>query len=381
MITTWRYILLVLVFILGLHFILTVSHEAYGNATSISRLLGTDKTPSQKTHNVVPDKYHWPDKNATFVHDRRANATIVMLARNGDLSGVVKSLKQMEDRFNKRFRYPYVFLNEEAFTDEFKQRVTELTDATVEFGVIPHDHWYQPAWIDEEKASAAREQMAKNNVIYGGSLPYRNMCRFNSGFFFRHELLAKYKYYWRVEPDITFFCDLDFDPFLFMQDNEKTYGFTITLPEYGETIETLWQTVTDFVKQNPDLIASNNGMGFLSDDNGLTYNRCHFWSNFEIADLDFWRGEAYMKFFEHLDKAGGFYYERWGDAPVHSIGAALLVPKEKLHFFREVGYRHEPFQHCPTDDVHKRGKCWCDPQDNFDYHWYSCMPKYDRLFE
>ena len=46
-----------------------------------------------------------------------------MLARNGDLAGVVKSLKQMEDRFNKRFRYPYVFLNEEAFTDKFKECV------------------------------------------------------------------------------------------------------------------------------------------------------------------------------------------------------------------------------------------------------------------
>lgn len=33
------------------------------------------------------------------------------------------------------------------------------------------------------------------------------------------------------------------------------------------------------------------------------------WSNFEIGDLDFWRGEAYTKYFEHLDKKGGFYYE------------------------------------------------------------------------
>lgn len=33
------------------------------------------------------------------------------------------------------------------------------------------------------------------------------------------------------------------------------------------------------------------------------------WSNFEIADMDFWRGETYMSFFEHLDQAGGFYYE------------------------------------------------------------------------
>jgi alpha 1,2-mannosyltransferase len=198
-----------------------------------------------------------------------------MLARNTDIQGVVKSVKQMEDRFNKRFRYPYVFLNEEPFTDTFMTRVARLTDATVEFGLIPPAHWHQPDWIDEEKASAARETMANNNVIYGGSLPYRNMCRFNSGFFFRHELLAKYKYYWRVEPDVTFFCDLDFDPFLYMQDHEKVYGFTISLPEYGETIETLWKTVREFMEQNPDLIAPNNGMDFLSDDGGVTYNRCH----------------------------------------------------------------------------------------------------------
>ncbi|KAH9063423.1 glycosyltransferase family 15 protein [Lactarius vividus] len=387
MITPWRYLILILSLVLGLHFILTVSHEAYGNATSLSRLLGTSTststsktTPPETSSKDVPEQYHWP-VNSTFVLDRRANATIVMLARNGDLQGVVKSVKQMEDRFNKRFRYPYVFLNEEPFTDQFKERVAGLTDALVEFGLIPPEHWHQPDWIDEEKASAARDAMAKNNVIYGGSLPYvqRPVC---IGIGVGHELLAKYKYYWRVEPDVTFFCDLDFDPFLYMQDHEKVYGFTISLPEYGETIETLWSTVREFMKENPDLIAPDNGMGFLSDDGGLTYNRCHFWSNFEIADLDFWRGEAYMKYFEYLEKAGGFYYERWGDAPVHSIGAALLAPKDKLHFFHDIGYRHEPFQHCPVAASHKRGKCWCDSQqDNFDYHWYSCLPKYDRLFE
>lgn len=33
------------------------------------------------------------------------------------------------------------------------------------------------------------------------------------------------------------------------------------------------------------------------------------WSNFEIADMDFWRGEAYTAFFNYLDRTGGFYYE------------------------------------------------------------------------
>ncbi|KAI0062270.1 glycosyltransferase family 15 protein [Artomyces pyxidatus] len=380
MMTPMRYVVLVLCVIVSLHFILTVSHEAYGNATSISHLLAGQKKVDD-SHYAVPDLYHWPDNSTYRVQDRRANATIVMLARNSDLKGVVKSMKQMEDRFNKQFRYPYTFLNEEPFTDKFKETITELTNAPVEFGLIPREHWYQPDWIDEAKASAAREDMVKNNVIYGGSLPYRNMCRFNSGFFYRHELLSKYKYYWRVEPDVTFFCDLDYDPFLFMQDHGKVYGFTIALPEYVETIPTLWNTVKDFIKKNPDVIPADNAMDFLSDDKGDTYNRCHFWSNFEIADLDFWRGEAYSKFFDHLDAAGGFYYERWGDAPVHSIGAALLAPKDKLHFFHDVGYRHEPFQHCPRSESHKNGKCWCSLDDeNFDYHWYSCLPKFDRLF-
>jgi alpha 1,2-mannosyltransferase len=50
-----------------------------------------------------------------------------------------------------------------------RRRLTELTDATVEFGLIPPHHWHQPESIDEAKASAAREDMEKNNVIYGGT--------------------------------------------------------------------------------------------------------------------------------------------------------------------------------------------------------------------
>lgn len=73
--------------------------------------------------------------------------------------------------------------------------------------------------------------MAKDGVIYGGSESYRHMCRFNSGFFYEQEPLLKYDFYWRVEPGIDMYCDIDFDPFLLMQANNKTYGFTIAL--YG----------------------------------------------------------------------------------------------------------------------------------------------------
>lgn len=46
---------------------------------------------------------------------------MVMLARNSDLDNAVRSVRRIQDRFNEKFQYPWVFLNEEPFTDEFKQ--------------------------------------------------------------------------------------------------------------------------------------------------------------------------------------------------------------------------------------------------------------------
>ncbi|KAJ6547579.1 glycosyltransferase family 15 protein [Mycena capillaripes] len=409
MMTQMRYVFLALAVLISLHYIFSFTNESYGNATSFSNLKdqivgnagaastagsnNPDKSPVLDQHNTGaassaggnhPDKSpvsdeHYAEKNTTFPSTvgRKANAVFVMLARNGDLQGAVSSVKQIQYTINNRYNYPWVFLNEEPFSEEFKARISTLTDSPVQFGLIPREHWVQPEWIDEKRASAARAEMQKNNVIYGGRLSYRNMCRFNSGFFYRHELLKPFKYYWR--PDVKFFCDLDYDPFLVMEDQKKMYGFTISLPEYPATIPTLWDAVKEFINFNPGLVSPDNAMGFLSDDGGETYNRCHFWSNFEIADLDLWRGEAYSKFFDFLDEKGGFYYERWGDAPVHSIGAALFAKKDQIHFFNDIGYRHEPFQHCPQGASHAKGKCWCDPQQNFDYEWWSWCVRLCRI--
>ena len=50
-----------------------------------------------------------------------ANAVMLMLARNSELEGAVSSVKQLEENFNRRFHYPWVILNDEPFSEEFKQ--------------------------------------------------------------------------------------------------------------------------------------------------------------------------------------------------------------------------------------------------------------------
>ncbi|KAJ7867703.1 glycolipid 2-alpha-mannosyltransferase-domain-containing protein [Mycena olivaceomarginata] len=237
-------------------------------------------------------------------------------------------------------------------------------------------------------------------------------------------------------PDVKFHCTLPFDPFQYMAMQGKVYTFTIALYEWSATIPTLWDTVKDFMKQNPDVVALDNTMGFLSENGGQDFNMCHWegyggldeyreepfavptsciagplsssawtfsasssppscypfasisplplffpfpviatplhppfpampprssllpssashslpthpprpslpptlpssyssplpprslanlltphppvWSNFEITDLNFWRGLVYTKLFEFLDKTGGFYYEKLTSSP------------------------------------------------------------------
>ncbi|KAI5966128.1 hypothetical protein CANMA_003374 [Candida margitis] len=335
--------------------------------------LGSDK----KTPQYIPQKNIDP---ATYSSKDKIKAAFVGLARNQDLQGFLESIKTIEERFNKKFKYDWVFLNEVEFSEEFKTTISNAVSGEAKFGLIPTEHWSYPDWIDQEKAAFVREDMRERKIIYGDSASYRHMCRFESGFFWRQDILKDYEYYWRVDPDVKLFCDIDYDVFKWMKDNGKEYSFTITLPEYKETIPTLWKSTKEFIDKNPQYLAQNNMMNWVSDDGGKTYNGCHFWSNFEIASLDFWRSDAYKAYFEYLDKAGGFFYERWGDAPVHSIAAALFLPKEKIHFFEDIGYFHVPFNNCPVDDrIREERNCDCNPKDDFSWKAYSCTAKYYKV--
>jgi alpha 1,2-mannosyltransferase len=309
----------------------------------------------------------------------RENAVMVMLARNSDVYAAKETLAAFERRFNHRYHYPYVFLNDVPFTEEFMEHVQAVTSGECKFGVVPTEHWSYPERIDQEYAKLKRQELQDKGIIYGGSESYRHMCRFFSGFFYRHELLQEYAYYWRLEPDVNYLCDIDFDPFTYMRTNNKVYSFTITMHEYMATIPTLWNTVKRFMKDNADLISSPNSMEFISNDQGESYNSCHYWSNFEIANFSFLRSEAYSKFFEYLDASGGFFYERWGDAPVHSIAASLLLRPDQIHFFDEIGYYHVPYIHCPKDPRF-RTKCFCNPDDSIDDKFMSCTKKWVELY-
>lgn len=206
----------------------------------------------------------------------KMNATFVTLARNSDLWDIADSIRQVEDRFNRNYHYDWVFLNDKPFDETFIKVTTALVSGKTKYGLIPKEHWSFPDFIDQDKARKVREDMAERKIIYGDSTSYRHMCRFESGFFFRQELMLGYEWYWRVEPSIKLYCDVSFDPFRFMAENKKKYSFVLSLYEYAETIPTIWNSTKRFMQAHPEHIPEGNSMEWLSDDDGETYNHCHF---------------------------------------------------------------------------------------------------------
>ena len=126
------------------------------------------------------------------------------------------------------------------------------------------------------------------------------------------------------------------DPFVAMAKTGKKYGYTVALWELGTTVPTMFRKVSDykFKHRIPSTSLWNAMidpswaplplrplMSWLGsrDAYGDAWNLCHFWSNFEIADMDWFRTQEYRDFFEYLDADGGFYFERVSDRSTKKV--------------------------------------------------------------
>ncbi|KAG7820026.1 hypothetical protein KL928_001463 [Ogataea angusta] len=348
----------------------------------------------------------------------RMNAAFVVLARNSEIDGVVSSMRSLERHFNQWFNYPWIFLNNERFTQEFKKKVAQVSSGPVRFGTVPEAKWK----FDEQQTNPvlfkeAIESQGDREIMYGNTASYHNMCRFYSGYFFKHPLVRKLDWYWRVEPDVDFYCDLTYDPFVEMQMRDKKYGFTVAIKELVNTVPNLFRHTNAFIKKHDvplsdaweffvdrfDVYKGQNSEHYRSITNrrdfwkkleervpmyhalqtagddaarldqhslnklvdhsnkrglhtvnkdqfdGTEYNLCHFWSNFEIARTDLFTSELYQQYFDYVESSQGFFIERWGDAPVHSLGAGMFLNLSEIHYFRDIGYKHSTLGHCPKN--------------------------------
>jgi len=75
-----------------------------------------------------PDKWlqdysgdaHTVQKGGLLARTNKPKAALISLVRNQELDGIVQSMTQLEYHWNHKFQYPWIFFNDEPFTEEFK---------------------------------------------------------------------------------------------------------------------------------------------------------------------------------------------------------------------------------------------------------------------
>jgi len=191
---------------------------------------------SESKHKHRSDPHRWLERNGNNKHavsvgsnilnsvpvygqvSTKPRAALISLVRNSELPGLMQSMRQLEYQWNRKYQYPWVFFNDEPFSDEFKvgnllcryqrqltatQAATQnLTSAKCFYEIVPRDHWSLPDWIDEGRFMNSLEYLGAIGVGKGWMISYRHMCRWNSGFFYKHPRLKDFDWYWRVEPDV-----------------------------------------------------------------------------------------------------------------------------------------------------------------------------------
>ncbi|KAI3324355.1 glycolipid 2-alpha-mannosyltransferase-domain-containing protein [Xylariaceae sp. AK1471] len=322
-------------------------------------------------HNTILNIEGIPEQHRQSLVETRPKAAFIALVRNSEVQEMVYSMIQLEARFNSRVthQYDWIFFNDEEFSEEFMSAVGNTTNSQCYFEIIPKEHWSVPSWIDTTRFDVGRQFMGSIGVGKAWLQSYHHMCRWNAGLFSLEKRLADYDFFWRVEPGVDFSCNINYDVFRFMRDNNMAYGFNMAILDDARSFPSLWDRTKAFIKNNRDLIhedanydwllqdslrtdtalhASRPSTDYYDDDlDRLDYNNCQFYSNFEIGSLAFFRSEEHRAYFEHLDRTGGFYYERFGDAPIHTLSVSLFLPKSRIWYFRDIGYAHGLCEQCP----------------------------------
>ena len=66
-----------------------------------------------------------------------------------------------------------------------------------------------------------------------------------------------------------------------------------------------------------------------------------FYTNFQLARLDYGRSEGYRRFFDHVDRNGGIFRHRWGNDPFAFLAASILLRDDQIVHFDDVPYLHQ----------------------------------------
>ncbi|KAH6609971.1 glycosyltransferase family 15 [Trichoderma cornu-damae] len=317
---------------------------------------------------------------SSFVHglaissatDQRPRAAFVSLAHEHDLPAVLSSISQLEETFNHRYQYHWVFFSTQPLSEEFRRQTSNATGAVCIYEVISDDNIVSEQHLKRAEAldTLPPDHIRGEDVLEAGqSAPsLGQISRWNSGPFASETRLRDYDWFWRIEPGAQFTHEITFDVFRFMRDHEIAYGFNEALLDKDE-IRTHSQPVRSFIEKHPDLLHAEADVSWLLGGNDAPIeasirgnepdsfdNTRMAWPDlinlmiqgslegisptFDIGSLSFFRSQSHQDLFNHLDAIGDFYSRPLRDMAVPTISASMFLPQKSVWNYRKRDARH-----------------------------------------
>ena len=248
-------------------------------------------------------------------------SVIMILVQKSRLGQLGELLKSVDHFFNDKFKYPFVIFHEKDFSPDDRKRLSLKINSKIFYQTVVFE---LPEFINETR-------LREGPCTGAFSVGYRHMCRFHAKSVYESRILEGVQFAWRLDDDSRLTRPIMYDVFRYMGHHRLQYGYHRIVLETLTCIEGLYEAAEHHI--------TDNGVSRTVEYTNWPRNET-FYNNFEISNVSFWRSDAYQRYIYDIDRAGGIYYVRWGDAPIKTIAVNLFLRKEEVHHFRGFGYVH-----------------------------------------
>lgn len=250
--------------------------------------------------------------------------------------------------FNKTYNYPVIILHEGDYDEnsqtEIKKSIRENHRHIISFKQIDAGDFDIPEHINKERVANI---VKLQPVAYWRNEKYRSMCYFWMKHFFKYT--TDFDYVMRLDDDSIIEEPLVTDLFQTMVDNEHVYISNLLHVDCGVCnygMKKMFEKIlpsaiprlndkmfikskipknTIIMEKFKTLYKLNEGVECATDDIEIDMPLMYY-NNFFVTDTRFWKRNDVQYIIDGIDKHGGIFYYRYGDAPLQTIIVSLLEP-------------------------------------------------------
>lgn len=214
---------------------------------------------------------------------------------------------------NRAFRYPIMIAHDIALEPSLIEELTAIASGvSLSFVRLQVE---LPPWMSAKQVPES---------VLGFPVAYRHMIRWKAGLLWLMPEVAAYDYIWSLDTDSFLLAPLTYDVFALMAARNATYGYIDINVEDSRVAAGLGDCVRAFLRKHvrikPTMLHRFHAPGTKR------WDGSKFYTNFQVARRDFGASRAYRQLFDHIDRDGGIYRQRWGADPILFLQARRTTP-------------------------------------------------------